>query len=181
MFLEGEGKGKVWDVVVLSHCIWYFETPAVLTSVLAALPSTKLCIAEWSLRATTAETLPHVIAALLLATLEAKRAEPSTGNIRTILSPAQITSSVEGAEGKRWKKSKELFGSGAWMKDGYWEASWVLKTREKKLAKLREEGLSEKEIGALVAMWDSLSVGVESIGGVEKCGSMDWWAGVFEV
>lgn len=83
-----------YDYVVLSHCIWYFSSPTQLSSLVSATaPWTKsLCLAEWSLRASKAQAQPHVLTALLLASLEAKRKEEGSGNIRTVLSPVQIRS-----------------------------------------------------------------------------------------
>jgi len=180
-YLKGLEEGTKYDYVVLSHCIWYFESPALLAALLTALaPHTRtLCLAEWSLRACTAATLPHVITALLLASLESKRKIPSHGNVRTVLSPAQITKEVLGAGFK--KVQEETKASNEGLLDGYWEASYALKTREKVLGALKEEGVSEKELGALVAMYDSVEQGVGLLeDGAKGVKAMDYWAGIFE-
>lgn len=71
--------------------------------------------------------------------------------------------------------------SGDTLQDGYWEVSDLLRNRVKFLDRLKRDGVSNKEIGALVAMFDSVQVGVDTIGGdVKDVKTMDWWAGIFE-
>lgn len=175
-------SAKPYDFVVLAHCIWYFETPAILSEIISALAghTTRLCLAEWGLRADRAETLPHVVTALLLANIEAKRLTPSTRNVRSVLSPQQIVSNV--LEKGRFALVEETRGkSGDTLQDGYWEVSDLLRNRVKFLDRMKGDGVSKKEIGALVAMFDSVQAGVDIIGGdVKDVKTMDWWAGVFE-
>ncbi|OBT85361.1 hypothetical protein VE02_05051 [Pseudogymnoascus sp. 03VT05] len=175
-------SAKPYDFVVFAHCIWYFETPAILSEIISALAghTTRLCLAEWGLRANRAETLPHVVTALLLANIEAKRLTPSTRNIRSVLSPQQIVGNV--LEKGRFALVEETRGkSGDTLQDGYWEVSDLLRNRVKFLDRMKRDGVSNKEIGALVAMFDSVEAGVDIIGGdVKDVKTMDWWAGVFE-
>ncbi|KAH8602310.1 S-adenosyl-L-methionine-dependent methyltransferase [Bisporella sp. PMI_857] len=170
-----------YDYVVLSHCIWYFESPGTLSTIISSLAGRTryLCLAEWSLRASTPSTLPHVITALLLASVEAKRNIPGSGNIRTILSPAQIFQAVRDT-GKFESRKEKLGASGEALKDGYWEVSDTLREREKVLDELKKEGVGEKEIGALVAMYESVQAGVDILGDVKDVKTMDWWAGLFK-
>ena len=71
--------------------------------------------------------------------------------------------------------------SGVTLLDGYWEVSDLLRNRVKFLDRMKRDGVSDKEIGALVAMFDSVQAGVDIIGGeVKDVKTMDWWAGVFE-
>lgn len=71
--------------------------------------------------------------------------------------------------------------SGDTLQDGYWEVSDLLRNRVKFLDRLKRDGASSKEIGALVAMFDSVQAGVDTIGGdVKDVKTMDWWAGIFE-
>lgn len=121
-----------------------------------------------------------MLTALLLANIEAKRLTPSTRNIRSVLSPQQIVKNVLG-EGKFKLVKETREKSGDTVKDGYWEVSDLLGKRDKFLAKLKEDGCSEKEIGALVAMFDSVQAGVDVFGGdVKNAKTMDWWGGIFE-
>lgn len=71
------------------------------------------------------------------------------------------------------------------MLDGYWETSYTLRTREKVLGRLKEQGVPEGELTAMVAMYDAVeaSVGLlevkeeeERVRGVR---SMDFWVGRF--
>lgn len=105
---------------------------------------------------------------------------PSTRNVRSVLSPRQIVSNV--LEKGRFTLMEETRGkSGDTLQDGYWEVSDLLRNRVKFLDRLKRDGVSNKEIGALVAMFDSVQVGVDTIGGdVKDVKTMDWWAGIFE-
>jgi hypothetical protein len=175
-----------YDYIVLTHCIWYFESPLILSQIITSCVSkTKyLCIAEWSLRTSLPSSHPHILTALLLASLEAKRNIPSSGNIRTILSPKQISSNVEETGGFKLEK-QEMNVTNEGMLDGYWETSYTLRTREKVLGRLKEQGVPEGELTAMVAMYDAVeaSVGLlevkeeeERVRGVR---SMDFWVGRF--
>ncbi|RDW75859.1 hypothetical protein BP5796_06680 [Coleophoma crateriformis] len=174
--------GPVYDYTVLSHSIWYFENPSVIHTVVTSLEgkSHTLCIAEWSLRASSKEAEPHVLAALILASVESKRKEASSGNIRTVLSPKGIQSVVE-RDGK-WKLVRdEVRQSTVGLLDAFWEVGYAIKTREKKLGGLRADGVSEKELAALVAMYDSLESAVGLLPeGVKSVRCMDVWVARFE-
>lgn len=124
--------------------------------------------------------MPHVVTALLLANIEAKRLTPSTRNVRSVLSPQQIVRNV--LEEGRFALVEETRGkSGDTLQDGYWEVSDLLRNRVKFLDRMKRDGVSNKEIGALVAMFDSVQAGVDIIGGdVKDVKTMDWWAGVFK-
>ncbi|KFY97793.1 hypothetical protein V498_01862 [Pseudogymnoascus sp. VKM F-4517 (FW-2822)] len=168
-------SAKPYDFVVLAHCIWYFETPAILSEIISALAghTTRLCLVEWGLRADRAETLPHVVTALLLANIEAKRLTPSTENVRSVLSPQQIVSNV--LEKGRFALVEETRGkSGDTVQDGYWEVSDLLRNRVEFLDRMKRDEVSDKEIGALVAMFDSVQAGVDIIGDVKDVKTMDW-------
>jgi len=120
------------------------------------------------------------VTALLLANIEAKRLTPGSGNIRTVLSPQQIVKNVlEGGRFKLVEEKRER--SGETLQDGFWEVSDLLRSREKFMKKLTEDGVGEKELGAMVAMFDSVQTGVDAIGGnLKDVRTMDWWSGIFE-
>ena len=150
-----------------------------------------LCIAEWSLRASLPASQPHVLTALLLASLEAKRKVATSVNIRSVLSPKQIASNVISAKttsgrGGGFKLEKEETSiTNEGMLDGYWEVSYNLRTREKVLGRLEEQGVPEKELSAMSAMYDAVeaSLGLlEAPEGqeiVRAVRSMDFWAARF--
>ncbi|KAH6702054.1 S-adenosyl-L-methionine-dependent methyltransferase [Leptodontidium sp. MPI-SDFR-AT-0119] len=198
--------GPAFDYIVLSHCIYYFATPSSLPTLLASLlPHTKtLCIAEWSLHASSLNQVPHVLTALLLSTLESKRGEESSRNIRTVLSPAQITSAVlstpttstatttntpsetptPNPHQKFHLLKQATLPSNPSLEDPYWETSYLLRTREKEIALLRERQrggfVSESEIVDVEACYDVIEAMVGGLeGGVKGVGCMDFWVGVF--
>jgi len=166
-----------YDFIVLSHSIYYFASPAILPALLSSLPpSTHLCIAEWSLHSSSPASVPHVLTALLLSLLESKREVESSGNIRTVLSPSQISSAVEAVG---WvKESSELQPTGEGLRHAYWEARDILAKREKIL---NGEGmrLEEGERTVVRAMFDAIAQGVEGLGGLEGVKCMDVWVAKF--
>jgi hypothetical protein len=179
-----------YDYIVLAHCIWYFESPSSLSSLISACTGrTKhLCIAEWSLRASLPASQPHVLTALLLASLEAKRKVATDGNIRSVVSPKQIIASITSPSGSQpgFGLEKEETGlTNEGMLDGYWEVSYNLRTRDKVLGRLEEQGVPEKELSAMIAMYDAVeaSVGLlqapEGKERVRVVRSMDYWVGKF--
>lgn len=70
--------------------------------------------------------------------------------------------------------------------DGYWEVSYTLRTRDKALGRLEEQGVSEKELAAMSAMYDAVEASVGLLGkqqGLERMKSvrsMDFWVAKFE-
>lgn len=178
-----------YDYVVMAHCIYYFESPSTLPSIITAIsqiPNTKgskLCIAEWSLNASTPASYPHVLAALLLANLEAKRRVSSSGNIRTVFSPAQVKEIISSTSrlGSKWKLEKDkIEKSNEGMLDGHWETSYVSRKRDKFLSTLKEDGVGEKELGVLGATFDALEGSSSHLNGGEKgVKCMDFWTAVW--
>jgi len=89
---------------------------------------------------------------------------------------------VAEAQSTGWKLTKEeIKKTNEGMQDGYWEVSYVIRRKEKALAELKGEGVNEKDLGALRAMYDSVEqMATMCQGGVEAVKAMDYWAGVFE-
>lgn len=180
--------GPAYDYAVLSHCIWYFETPSVLGSIISALSAhcKNLCIAEWSLRSMKINSQAHVLTALLFSLMEAKRDVPGDGNIRTILSPTKICEVVEAASssalGSKLKLEKQdIKESNEDLLDGHWEVSYLLRTREKILRKLSgEKSVNPKELMAFSSIIDAVQSNVDGLeGGVKGVKSMDVWMAKF--
>ncbi|KAH8812299.1 S-adenosyl-L-methionine-dependent methyltransferase [Xylogone sp. PMI_703] len=177
--------GPAYDYIVLSHCIWYFESPSILGTIIAALaPHCKvLCIAEWSLRSHKVNGQAHVLTTLLLTALEAKRDVPSSGNVRTVLSPVQVRGIVEG-QGVGLKIEKEVIReSNEGLLDGHWEVNDMLRTRDKVLGELRQrvcKGVNEKEVMVFSSMFDAVKANVDGLeGGVKGVKCMDHWVAKF--
>ncbi|KAH7417686.1 S-adenosyl-L-methionine-dependent methyltransferase [Cadophora sp. MPI-SDFR-AT-0126] len=195
--------GPPFTTIVLSHCIYYFSSPSDLPTLLSALaPHTKyLCLAEWSLHASSLAQVPHVQTALLLSLLETKREESSGGNVRTVLSPKQIADAVlstttttsssnsehhDGSATPSFTLQKQAtLPSHPGLQDGFWEVSDLLRKREKEISSLRlrerEGAVNGNEIAALEATYDTIDGMVEGLeAGVKGVRSMDYWVGVFE-
>jgi SAM-dependent methyltransferase len=178
-------SGPEYDYIVLAHSIWYFENPSILPGLLLALKPhlaahTKLCVAEWALAAAAPSSVPHVWTALLRSLLEAKRPQPSTANIRAVLSPAQISKLVTArSELALLREGFKETNDG--MKDGFWEVGYTLRKRAADMKRLEETGVSESERTQVDAYFDSLQNAVDRLGekGVEGVRCMDFWVAVF--
>lgn len=171
-----------WDVVVLSHCVWYFKGRDELLNILAGLrpkvaEGGKVCIAEYALHATEKAAWPHVLAALAQGTLQALRTEESSENIQTPLSPIQIKS-ISRDQG--WHLDSEaMLVPEHGLLDGIWEAGSV--ASQNFLGEVEQAVASEdwKSIAMLKAMRASVLVATEAVGGVKNTRTMDVWTGVF--
>ncbi|KAK0628259.1 hypothetical protein B0T17DRAFT_588446 [Bombardia bombarda] len=105
-FLNDEArKDERWDAAVLAHCIWYFSSPSELSRILEALRGRvrAVCVAEYALKASVPAAVPHVLAALAQATLEAHKTS-SHSNIQTPVGPRAIKASAARAG---WKGVRE--------------------------------------------------------------------------
>lgn len=164
-----------YDVAVLSHCIWYFASPAVLFELLQllAIHAKRICIAEYALSASRPSMIPHVIAAVAQASLEAHIPD-STNNIRTILSPDAIKE-IASALGLKVLKETVVAPS-AKLYDGRWETLAVLeKEFEDKVVKYVKDLRAQT---AIIALRDSVKANKEILGGAEA-DTMDVWAVTF--
>lgn len=115
---------KSWDYVVLAHCIWYFASPDTLNTMLAALKgrASKLLVAEYALTATERAAVPHVLAAVARATVEAHDKD-SAANIRCLLGPNSIRESAKSA-GWTLEEEDTIVPEPALL-DGSWEIGTV--------------------------------------------------------
>lgn len=125
--------------------------------------------------------------------MEAKRKVPTSANIRSVLSPKQIISSVTSEASKSIEtkergfklEKEEISITNEGMLDGFWEVGYNLRTREKVLGRLEEQDVPEKELAAMSAMYDAVeaSVGLleveEGKEGVRGVRCMDFWVGRF--
>lgn len=172
------GPSGGWDVAVLAHCLWYFQSPDVLAHILRALKGkvNKVCIAEYALGATEKEAMPHVLAALARGTLEAHKHE-STENIQTLLSPEGVK---EVATSAGWDLQAEaVIVPGEGLLDGVWETGTVVSE-----AFLREveQSIDNDRVGTVLkSARASVVAAVHAIGGVKRTRTMDVWTGVFTV
>ncbi|RDL39388.1 uncharacterized protein BP5553_03728 [Venustampulla echinocandica] len=176
--------GAPYDYIVLSHSIYYFSNPSILPDLLSSLSSlpaynTHLCIAEWSLHSRSQSSSPHVLTALLCSLLESKQTVESSGNIRTVLSPEQIS---RAAQKSGWGMEREsVVETGEGMQDAYWEVRDLIRKRHGEgglLAGL--DGLGDAERTVIEAMGDAVVGAVGGVdGGLSGMRCMDVWIGRF--
>lgn len=119
------------------------------------------------------------MATLLWSSLEAKRNIPSTGNIRTVLSPLQIAKIIYEKSGMVLGK-QAIRETGKGMRDGEWEVGSLLRGRERELEVLRRRGVDERDVAVLEASFDTLYTATNVLnGGVKGLRCMDFWVVVF--
>lgn len=178
-FLSQAGEeGKTWDCAVLSHCIWYFSSPDVLRRILTALQGKvqRICVAEYALRASESSAVPHVLATLARATLEAHKPQ-STANIQTPLAPEAIKS-VAGSCGWQLESEASLVPDEGLL-DGCWETGSVA---SKQFLEEARNTVGDEEGRVMVVLESARAAvlaAVDAVGGVKAVRTMDVWAGVF--
>lgn len=173
-YLE-KNANKTWDYVVFAHCIWYFDSPAVLTKMLGALKgrATSLLVAEYALKATQKNAIPHVLASVTRATLEAHN-KGSQANIRCLSSPGAIT---DAAKENGWTLDEEtVIVPEASLLDGFWETGTV---KSPKFLTEIEEKVEDPKVRALLRSARDGVLGLIETLEVEKAGTMDVWVAKF--
>ncbi|KAI0916329.1 hypothetical protein AcV5_003296 [Taiwanofungus camphoratus] len=166
-----------YTTAVLAHSIWYFSSPSTFSTILVALASRvqRICVAEWALTASDPRAVPHVLAALAQASLECRK-PTSTGNIRTVLSPAALRDAASIAGLKLWKE--DIIPSPEGMFDGLWEVSAVLSNSF-------EEDIVEyvqdvRERAAVFAMRDGVKTAEKVVKTkAERIRAMDVWVATY--
>jgi SAM-dependent methyltransferase len=110
---------NTFDIIVLSHCSWYFKSFEEFTEVLTKIRKwgKQLCYAEWDARIKTIEQLPHFLAILIQAQYECFK-EDSLSNVRTLFTPNDVKVIAENAG---WNIVREESILSAELQDGKWE------------------------------------------------------------
>ena len=176
---------KKWDVAVLCHCIWYFESARVLEDILRALRGRvkHLCIAEYALHATERDAAPHVLAVLARAMVEGYKSEgTSNANVKTPASPAVIREVAEragwGPAPGREEAAAAVVVPERGLLDGAWETGTVV-SRDFETEIDAAVG-DEKARLVIRTARDATVAAVEGVaGGVGGVRTMDVWAAVF--
>lgn len=109
------------DIIVLSHCSWYFKSKAQLLQYFekAKKMCVKLCFAEWDLNYTNAKQRSHFCAVSILA-LYSTFVE-NDGNVQHVWSKGQI---MEMAKQAGFHLSKEEIVDASYLHDGSWERAF---------------------------------------------------------
>ncbi|KAI8628629.1 S-adenosyl-L-methionine-dependent methyltransferase [Xylariaceae sp. FL1651] len=165
----------VWDVAVLSHCIWYFDSEQALKEVLRGLKGRvkRLCIAEYALQATEKAAIPHVLAVLARGSLESCKAETEQ-NVRSPLSPSAIKSMAEKSD---WMCTQESFViPEVGLLDGSWEVGSVV--RDRFLREVEDVGPNEKLRIVISSARDATIAAVNALQEA-KVQTMDVWVAAF--
>lgn len=174
-FLASVQEGA-YDVAVLCHSIWYFASPADVLDTLCALKgrAKKLCIAEYALSATEPCAVPHVLAALARASLEAHKSV-SEENIRTALAPDAIRGMASKAGWKLASEERVVPEEG--LEDGKWETNTVV--HESFLEEVEKNIKEEKVRVTLRSMREAVR---EAVGTLREkpVRTMDVWVVTFE-
>ncbi|KAM0250233.1 hypothetical protein ACHAP5_002292 [Fusarium lateritium] len=170
-FLAETGEKK-WDYAVLVHCSWYFDGEETLARILKALKGRvgKVCIAEYAMKASEPAAVPHVLAALTRATLEAQKSE-SDANIRCLITPPDIKKIAEQAG---WKVERETnIVPDESLQDGSWEVGDV---KGEHFLDEVEENVKDNRIKVMLRSGrESVIAAVNGLNG-EKVRTMDVWA-----
>ncbi|KAL7959424.1 S-adenosyl-L-methionine-dependent methyltransferase [Trichoderma compactum] len=170
-----ENADKSWDYVVFAHCIWYFDSPATLTKMLGALRgrAKSLLIAEYALKATQTNALPHVLASVARATLEAHN-KASMANIRCLSSPGAISDATKETG---WVLDEEtIVVPEETLLDGHWETSSVKSPR---FLDEIEKNVEDPKVKALLRSARDGVIGVLDTFGLKKAWTMDVWVAKF--
>jgi len=119
-----------YDYIIFCHSVWYFETPTRFAQLLQTLGTRRmkreLLITEYALHSPSREAFPQILAALAQTSLEVEKAT-SSGNIRTVVSPAWLKTECEKLG---WKlRSERQIVPGADLLDGKSEVQAVLSER----------------------------------------------------
>ncbi|EMT72019.1 hypothetical protein FOC4_g10003866 [Fusarium odoratissimum] len=170
-FLKETGDKK-WDYAVFVHCLWYLDAPETLARMLKALKGrvNRICIAEYAMKASEPAAIPHVLAALTRATLEAQRPD-SEANIRCLLSPIDIKNIV-GDSGWKVERETEIVPHEG-LQDGGWEVGDV---KSKSFLDDIEQYVADSKMKVVLRSGREAVVrAVEGLDG-KKVRTMDVWA-----
>lgn len=170
-----QNPDKKWDFVVFAHCIWYFDNQDVLVKMLAALKgrATNLLICEYAMKATEKAALPHVLAAITRASLEAHNKD-SEANIRCMLAPDEIK---KAAKQSGWTLDVEdSVVPGPNLSDGHWETSDVKSTSF--LEEINKFVSDQRVNAVLKASREAVLAAIAAVDGA-KTRTMDVWVARF--
>jgi len=168
----------VYDVAVLAHCIWYFNSPSVLVTTLQVLAkrAKRICLAEWALETQNTSAIPHLLAVLSIAAVECHNSN-SAANVRSILSPKGIKAIAEEVGLQMLSESTFTPPQGEFgMRDGMWEVQYALSDgfKKKNVDRFVE---NEREKAIVQALLDATAAHTPAV--KKDITTMDVWTGIF--
>lgn len=129
-----------FDVVVLSHCLWYFPDYEIFEKILKKVKkyAKRVCIAEWNPLITNTNQLYHLHAAQIQSVVESF-IENSDSNIQTMFYPNDIKTAVVSA-GYKISDTISIYSDDVY--DAKWEVDMTLSAYPKKIS--RNENIPDK-------------------------------------
>lgn len=147
-----------FDVVVLSHCLWYFPDYDVLERILKKVRryAKRICIAEWNPIITNSAQLYHLLSAQVQSVYESF-VEDSDSNIRTMFYPDDIKTAVVSA-GYRITNTVSLYSED--VNDARWEVDMTLSAYPRKISRNEDmpERLKELLLSQIQAIRDAKEI-----------------------
>lgn len=147
-----------FDVVVLSHCLWYFPNYEMLFMLLNKVKkyAKRVCIAEWNPLITSSSQLAHLRAAEIQSVCESFL-ENSDSNIQTMYYPNDIKTEVVAA-GFKIKNTKSIYSEN--VRDARWEIDMTLSAYPKKIRMLDNmpERLKEQMLSKIQTLREATDV-----------------------
>lgn len=118
---------KHFDIVVLSHCSWYFQSPEQLQLYFEKIHriTDKICVAEWDVSEIAPNQYAHFTAVQVL-TLHSEFVE-NDGNIQHVFGSRQLTEMLKTAS---WKTIQTSTVDAHYLQDGQWEIEYALSIRD---------------------------------------------------
>ncbi|KAK0671377.1 hypothetical protein QBC41DRAFT_300562 [Cercophora samala] len=156
-FLDDDAnKDKKWDLAVLWHSVFYFESLDVLKATLVKLKGKvkRVLIVEYALRPTLKYAMAHLFATMLrgaVGEMRQKKGLDTQGHLTCMVTPDKIKKTLNAAG---WKLEKEAdVIPDEELIDGDCETTWALGDAfQKELDELGEGGTSSKKEEALRAL-----------------------------
>jgi hypothetical protein len=113
-----------FDVIVLAHCTWYFDSLQQLTKTLQQIRTwgPRLCLSEWDLEPQSIPQLSHLLAVLIQGQVESYKSG-SAANVRTPYSRKTLSEILESTG---WTVVQESLVDTSELDDAKWEIGMCL-------------------------------------------------------
>lgn len=163
-----------FDVAVLSHCSFYFDTPNQLVEVLEILrkKSKTLCFAEHlAYFPESKNQIPHFLALSIHAQIQA-RVKSQRANIRTLFTPEMIRTACQKAG---WSIKREFQVNTPELQDAGWEVSDLVRTSDQTL-----EEFADGDRKWLELIKAHLNILKDAKNRVDHCDTLPTWGFVAE-